>query len=41
VVKGKTKAVAIFEVVGRADAVEASNRDAADRDFPSRKETRV
>ncbi len=34
VVKGKTKAVAIFEVVGRADAAEASNRGAADQDSP-------
>ena len=34
VVKGKTRAVAIFEVVGRADAVEASNRDAAHQDSP-------
>jgi adenylate cyclase len=41
VVKGKTKAVAIFEVVGRADAVEASNRGAADQDSPLRKEARI
>ncbi len=37
VVKGKTKAVAIFEVVGRADAAEASNRDAAHQDSSLRK----
>ena len=41
VVKGKTKPVAIFEVVGRADAVEASNRDAAHHDSPLRKEARI
>jgi adenylate cyclase len=41
VVKGKTKAIAIFEVVGRADVVEASNRGAADQDSPLRKEARI
>jgi adenylate cyclase len=41
VVKGRTEAVAIFEVVGRAAAAEASNRDAAHRDSPSRKEARI
>lgn len=41
VVKGKTKAVAIFEVVGRADAAEASNRDAAHHDSPLRNEARI
>ncbi len=41
VVKGKTKAVAIFEVVGRADTVEVSNRSAADQDAASRKEARL
>ena len=41
VVKGKTEAVAIFEVVGRTDAAEASNRDAADQDSPLRKEARI
>jgi adenylate cyclase len=41
VVKGKTTAVAIFEVVGRADAVEASNRGAADQNSPLRKEARI
>jgi adenylate cyclase len=41
VVKGKTSAVAICEVVGRADAVEASNRNAAHQDSPVRKEARI
>jgi adenylate cyclase len=41
VVKGKTQAVAIFEVVGRADTVEASNRGAADHDSALRKEARI
>ena len=37
VVKGKTKPVAIFEVVGRADAAEASSPDAAHHDSPFKK----
>jgi len=41
VVKGKTKAVAIFELVGRAGAVEASNRGAGDQESPFRKEARI
>ena len=41
VVKGKTEAVAIFEVVGRTDAAEASNRDTAHQDSPLRKEARI
>ena len=41
VVKGKTKPVAIFEVVRRAEAAEASHPDAAHQDSPQRKEARV
>jgi len=40
VVKGRTEAVAIFEVVGRADAME-SNPGAAAQEFPLRKEARI
>jgi adenylate cyclase len=41
VVKGKTKAVAIFEVVGRADEAAASNRSADDQESSFRKEARI
>jgi adenylate cyclase len=40
VVKGRTEAVAIFEVVGRADAME-SNPGAAEQESPLRKEARI
>jgi adenylate cyclase len=40
VVKGRTEAVAIFEVVGRADAM-GSNPGAAAQEFPLRKEARI
>ena len=41
VVKGKTEAVAIFEVVGRADTLDASNPGAVDQVSPLRKEARI